>query len=244
MLLCGRPLLGRAQLSPSYAPPISSDWSGICFGGQLGPLATNRSTILPLKRSDRAQQASRARTHSAAEAVKLDHRRRGGELPLEGLALPPTGMTVSLGWTRENLLAAFRAGWATGGLDVPTTATALACSPPLGTGEWLDFDSEGHLLPIHVHPGWICRALTFRLTLKCDGGWQQGRGRCGQIARRPPDPAECSKVATMADLMCRAPLPSGAPDCCRFARPSRPSVLLSKPGWSGASAAGRFARRF
>ena len=149
--LCAGPVLADelARTYPPGSPPAyasaSYDWSGIYFGGQLGAAnARNRwSNDFTQEIVEQSTTGFAGGAHAGllkqwswivagAEVSYLWRDGSGsvGSATVPGVTLSSsvrdlTLVTGKFGWTWENLLATFRAGWATGEVDVRTSATGL-----------------------------------------------------------------------------------------------------------------------
>ena len=144
--LADEPALSHpAGYTPAYASAVSYDWSGIYFGGQLGAAnARNEWTNdFTLEKVEQGTTGLAGGAHAGvqkqwswivagAEVSYLWMDRSGsvGSATVPGVTLSSHVRDVTLvsgkfGWTWENLLATFRAGWATGEVDVRTSAAGL-----------------------------------------------------------------------------------------------------------------------
>jgi len=149
--LCGGPALADeparsypASSAPAYSA-VSYDWSGVYVGVQLGAATardegTNDYTQETLKQSTTGiaggahaglqKQWSWIVAGAEVSYLWMDQSGSAGSATLPGVTLSSrvrdvTLVTGKFGWTWENLLATFRAGWATGEVDMRTSATGL-----------------------------------------------------------------------------------------------------------------------
>ena len=150
--LCGGPTLADeparsypAGSTPAYGSAVSYDWSGIYFGGQLGGANAHNAWTNDLTLENVAQsttglvggahvglqkQWSWIVTGAELSYLGMDQSGSVGSATVPGVTLSSrvrdvTLLTGKVGWTWENLLATFRAGWATGEVDERTSATGL-----------------------------------------------------------------------------------------------------------------------
>jgi len=150
--LCGGPTLADeparsypAGSTPAYGPAVSYDWSGIYLGGQLGAANvrnewTNDLTLENVTQGTTGvaggahvglqKQWSWIVTGAELSYLGMDQSGSVGSATVPGVTLSSrvrdiTLLTGKFGWTWQNLLATFRAGWATGEVDVRTSASGL-----------------------------------------------------------------------------------------------------------------------
>ena len=206
--------------TPVDAPAITYDWTGIYFGGQLGwdNSRTRWPNDLTFERVEQSTTGFVGGAHAGLQKqwswivvgaevsyLWMDQSGSVGSATFPGVTLASTVRNLTLvtgkfGWAWENLLATFRAGWATGEVDfritspgAPSTASsgqdsgwtagasmeyALWDHVILGAEyDFVQFNSDrtlppgaGALVPIHVHAAVVEQALTARLTFKFGGG--------------------------------------------------------------------------
>jgi outer membrane immunogenic protein len=177
--LCGAPALADeparsypAGSTPAYASAVSYDWSGIYVGVQFGAANarnewTNDYTLETIEQGTTRvtggahaglqKQWSWIVAGAEVSYLWLDQSGSAGSATVPGVTLASrvrdvTLVTGKFGWAWENLLAAFRAGWATGEVDVRTSATGLgllASSSGRGSG-WTAGASMQYALRDHV----------------------------------------------------------------------------------------------
>jgi len=145
-VLADEPPRSYSPAYPSaYAPAVGYDWSGIYFGGQLGAdnarnAWTNDLTLENVEQSTTGfvggghaglqKQWSWIVVGAEVSYLWMDQSGSVGSVTVPGVTLSSrvrnlTLLTGKFGWAWQNLLATFRAGWATGEVDFRATATGI-----------------------------------------------------------------------------------------------------------------------
>jgi outer membrane immunogenic protein len=160
-----------AGSTPLYAPALSYDWSGFYVGGELGAANTRNQWTNDFTQ-ERVEQGTTGFVGGAHAGLQkqwswivagaevgylwMDQSGAVGSSTVPGVTLSSrvrnvTLVTGKLGWTWENLLATFRAGWATGevGLHSSTPGVGLFASSGRESG-WTAGASIEYALWEHV----------------------------------------------------------------------------------------------